>query len=58
MGLVSQVFDEPTLASLKGHLAIGHARYSTTGGEHLAERPADVPAHGGRRPSRSATTAT
>lgn len=31
MGLVSQVFDEPTLASLKGHVAIGHARYSTTG---------------------------
>ncbi|MGH3444598.1 MAG: amidophosphoribosyltransferase, partial [Nocardioidaceae bacterium] len=31
MGLVSQVFDEPTLASLKGHLAVGHARYSTTG---------------------------
>lgn len=31
LGLVSQVFDEPTLASLRGHLAIGHARYSTTG---------------------------
>ncbi|MGI8578282.1 MAG: amidophosphoribosyltransferase [Nocardioidaceae bacterium] len=31
MGLVSQVFDEPTLNSLKGHLAIGHSRYSTTG---------------------------
>jgi amidophosphoribosyltransferase len=31
MGLVSQVFDEPTLESLKGHLAIGHSRYSTTG---------------------------
>ncbi len=31
MGLVSQVFDEATLASLKGHLAVGHARYSTTG---------------------------
>ncbi|MFT3873159.1 MAG: amidophosphoribosyltransferase [Nocardioides sp.] len=31
MGLVSQVFDETTLESLKGHLAIGHARYSTTG---------------------------
>ncbi len=31
MGLVSQVFDETTLASLQGHLAIGHARYSTTG---------------------------
>ncbi len=31
MGLVSQVFDENTLDSLKGHLAIGHCRYSTTG---------------------------
>ena len=31
MGLVSQVFDETTLASLNGHLAIGHCRYSTTG---------------------------
>ncbi|MFC0222316.1 amidophosphoribosyltransferase [Nocardioides zeicaulis] len=31
MGLVSQVFDESTLDSLKGHLAIGHSRYSTTG---------------------------
>ncbi|HET6698302.1 MAG TPA: amidophosphoribosyltransferase [Nocardioidaceae bacterium] len=31
MGLVSQVFDEATLESLNGHLAVGHARYSTTG---------------------------
>ncbi len=31
MGLVSQVFNEPTLNSLKGYVAIGHARYSTTG---------------------------
>ncbi len=32
LGLVAQVFDESTLSSLRGHLAIGHARYSTTGG--------------------------
>ncbi|WP_217361292.1 amidophosphoribosyltransferase [Metallococcus carri] len=32
MGLVSQVFDESALSSLRGHLAIGHSRYSTTGG--------------------------
>lgn len=32
MGLVSQVFDETSLAALAGHLAIGHTRYSTTGG--------------------------
>jgi amidophosphoribosyltransferase len=31
MGLVSQVFDESTLSSLTGHVALGHARYSTTG---------------------------
>ena len=31
MGLVSQVFDERSLSSLKGHLAVGHCRYSTTG---------------------------
>jgi amidophosphoribosyltransferase len=31
LGLVAQVFDEPTLASLRGHIAIGHTRYSTTG---------------------------
>lgn len=31
LGLVAQVFDEPTLASLRGYVAIGHTRYSTTG---------------------------
>ena len=31
MGLVSQVFTEASLDSLHGHVAIGHARYSTTG---------------------------
>jgi amidophosphoribosyltransferase len=31
MGLVSQVFTEATLETLRGHLAIGHCRYSTTG---------------------------
>src|SRR5690606_31204279 len=31
MGLVSQVFDEATLESLAGEIAIGHTRYSTTG---------------------------
>ncbi|MBV7294190.1 amidophosphoribosyltransferase [Corynebacterium sp. TAE3-ERU16] len=32
LGLVSQVFDEQSLAALKGDLAIGHTRYSTAGG--------------------------
>ena len=31
MGLVSQIYDEESLAQLKGRLAIGHNRYSTTG---------------------------
>ena len=31
LGLVSQVFDEQTLAATRGHVAIGHTRYSTTG---------------------------
>jgi amidophosphoribosyltransferase len=31
MGLVSQAFTEDELAHLKGHIAIGHTRYSTTG---------------------------
>ncbi len=32
MGLVAQVFDETALTALKGHIAVGHCRYSTTGG--------------------------
>jgi amidophosphoribosyltransferase len=31
LGLVAQVFNETVLPSLRGHLAIGHTRYSTTG---------------------------
>jgi amidophosphoribosyltransferase len=32
LGLVPQVFDEQSLSGLRGDLAIGHTRYSTTGG--------------------------
>lgn len=35
MGLVAQVFTEDSLSKLKGHLAIGQTRYSTTGSSHL-----------------------
>ncbi|QDQ42437.1 amidophosphoribosyltransferase [Methylacidiphilum kamchatkense] len=35
MGLVSQVFDSRSLASLQGTMAIGHVRYSTTGSSTL-----------------------
>ncbi len=31
LGLVSHVFDEQVLSSLRGHVAVGHNRYSTTG---------------------------
>ena len=36
MGLVPQVFDEEKLAALPGEVAIGHTRYSTTGGAKWA----------------------
>jgi amidophosphoribosyltransferase len=35
MGLVSEVFDEDSLAQLKGNSAIGHVRYSTTGSSNV-----------------------
>ena len=35
MGLVSQVFDQETIDGLKGNIAIGHTRYSTTGSARL-----------------------
>jgi amidophosphoribosyltransferase len=35
MGLVSKVFDKATLDRLTGHMAIGHNRYSTTGGSSV-----------------------
>jgi amidophosphoribosyltransferase len=36
MGLVSDVFDDRTLDSLKGRTGVGHVRYSTTGGSLLS----------------------
>lgn len=36
MGLVAQVFDEDDLSRLRGNLAIGHNRYSTTGSSRAA----------------------
>lgn len=35
MGLVSQIFNGEVLERLKGSMAIGHTRYSTTGSSHL-----------------------
>jgi amidophosphoribosyltransferase len=35
MGLVSQVFDQDDIDALRGNIAIGHTRYSTTGSPRL-----------------------
>ncbi|TMC50665.1 MAG: amidophosphoribosyltransferase [Chloroflexi bacterium] len=35
MGLVAQVFDQETLSNLRGRIAVGHTRYSTTGSARL-----------------------
>ncbi len=35
MGLVTQVYNEETIQNLKGHIAIGHNRYSTSEGSHI-----------------------
>jgi len=61
MGLVAQVFDEESITNLHGHIAIGHNRYSTTGGskpEHiqpmLGGKHAFALAHNGNIPSTTA----
>lgn len=35
MGLVTHVYNEETIQNLKGHIAIGHNRYSTSQGSHI-----------------------
>jgi len=35
MGLVPEVFSEEILQTLKGHMSIGHVRYSTTGASNI-----------------------
>ncbi len=43
MGLVSNVFNEPTLNGLPGSIAVGHTRYSTTGSSRIVNaQPAIV----------------
>jgi amidophosphoribosyltransferase len=34
MGLVASVYSEPVFSRLRGHIAIGHNRYSTSGGNY------------------------
>jgi amidophosphoribosyltransferase len=51
MGLVCEVFQEGTLKALKGHLAIGHVRYSTTGSSLLANAQPFLVLHGTPSPT-------
>ncbi len=46
MGLVHDIFSEERLKALKGYLAIGHVRYSTTGSSLLANAQPFVVFHG------------
>ena len=48
LGLVAQVFDEPTLDSLRGHIAIGHMPLLHHRLCDLGERAAHVPDHADR----------
>jgi amidophosphoribosyltransferase len=48
LGLVAQVFSEEKLSGLRGQLAIGHTRYSTTGGVKWVNAQPIVQ-HGGAR---------
>lgn len=47
LGLVTQVFHEENLKNLKGFVAIGHNRYSTTGGNTVNNvQPVIIPGNG------------
>ncbi|MBW1917457.1 MAG: class II glutamine amidotransferase [Deltaproteobacteria bacterium] len=48
MGLVSEVFHPRALEVLKGHLAIGHVRYSTTGSSLVVNAQPFVVHHAGQ----------
>jgi amidophosphoribosyltransferase len=61
MGLVTHVYTEETIQNLKGHIAIGHNRYSTSEGSHIkhaqpvmAKNNLLALAHNGNLPSTSA----
>ena len=62
MGLVTQVYNEETIQNLKGHIAIGHNRYSTSAGSHIKHAQPIVIndkialAHNGNLPSVKALT--
>lgn len=47
LGLVTTVFNEENLSHLKGHIAVGHNRYSTTGGNTPNNvQPVIIPGNG------------
>ena len=48
MGLVSQVFNDELIQSLKGHIAVAHNRYSTSGGSKVKHAQPMLAAGGGR----------
>jgi len=48
MGLASEIFDEPTLNELYGHIATGHVRYSTTGSSVAKNAQPFVVSHAGK----------
>ena len=48
MGLVSEVFNESILDGLRGHLAVGHVRYSTTGSSVAKNAQPFVVSHAGK----------
>ncbi len=47
MGLVPEIFSEDILQSLKGHLSIGHVRYSTTGASNVTNAQPLMVSHKG-----------
>jgi amidophosphoribosyltransferase len=48
MGLVSEVFNESILNGLRGHIAVGHVRYSTTGSSIAKNAQPFVVSHAGK----------
>ena len=48
MGLAPEVFNEPILNELRGNIAIGHVRYSTTGSSIAKNAQPFVVSHAGK----------
>lgn len=48
MGLVPEVFSEQNLSAIRGQLAIGHVRYSTTGGSTIVNTQPLLVTHKGK----------